>query len=245
MPPTDLQPANARRIYSCFIVDDDEIDRLSTLSFCQHYPFLQVSGVFASGQEALDAARLQPPDVLLLDIDMGDISGLALREQLQNVTACIFITAYPDYAVQGFEQAALDFLVKPVAANRFALTMERLEQYLLLRHKALLLDYTLGGNAIFIKEGHTQVKILLHEILYLEALRDYTGIVTSARKYCILSTLTGLLELKAFAKFVRIHRSYAVQKNYITKITPREVFVNDVPLPIGGIYKGSLNFLTL
>ena len=146
--------------------------------------------------------------------------------------------------MESFEKAALDFLVKPLSASRFDTAMQRLEQYLLIHHKARLLDYTLGGDAVFIKEGHTQVKILLHEILYLEALKDYTGIITATRKYCVLSTLTGLLEQKTFAKFVRIHRSYAVPKNYITKITAKEVFINDIALPLGGIYKESLNFLT-
>jgi two-component system, LytTR family, response regulator len=240
---TDLRADNNRRVYSCFIVDDDEVDRLSALSFCRRYPFLRVTGVYASGLEALAAARLQPPDILMLDIDMEDISGLELREQLLTIPACIFITGYPDYAVESFEKAAFDFLVKPISATRFAISMERLEQYLVLHHKAMLLDYALGGDAIFIKEGHSQVKILLHEVLYLEALKDYTSIVTAARKYCILSTLTGLLEQKAFAMFVRIHRSYAVQKNYISKITAKEIFVHDIALPIGGIYKESLNFL--
>lgn len=244
MMPRDLHQEKNRRLYNCFIVDDDEVDRLNTLSFCRRYSFLRVTGIYASGMAALDAARLGVPDVLLLDIDMEDISGLELREQLLAVPACIFITAYPDYAVESFEKAALDFLVKPLSASRFAITMERLEQYLILHNKATLLDYTLGGDAFFIKEGRSQVKILLHEILYLEALKDYTGIVTATRKYCVLSTLTGLLEQKAFAMFVRIHRSYAVPKNYISRITEKEVFVNNIALPLGGIYKESLNFLT-
>ncbi|MCC6287988.1 MAG: response regulator transcription factor [Chitinophagaceae bacterium] len=243
MPPTKFPPGTTENIYSCFVVDDEEIDRLSTLSFCRRYPFLQVTGVYASGLAALEAARIHPPDVLLLDIDMEDISGLELRERLLTVPACIFITAYPDYAVESFEKAALDFLVKPISADRFAQTMERLAQYLVLHYKARLLDYTLGGDAVFIKEGHHQVKILLHEILYLEALKDYTGIVTATKKYCVLSTLTGLLEQEVFSMFVRIHRSYAVQKNYITKITPKEIFVNDIVLPVGGVYKASLNFI--
>ncbi|MBS1750896.1 MAG: response regulator transcription factor [Bacteroidetes bacterium] len=243
MLPNHLPSVNSKSVFNCFIVDDDEVDRLSTIAFCRRYPFLQVTGVFETGLTALEAAYLHPPDVLFLDIDMEDITGLELRERLLNIPVCIFITAYPDYAIESFEKAALDFLIKPLSANRFAITMERLEQYLVLYNKARLLDYTLGGDAVFIKEGHSQVKILLHEILYLEALKDYSGIVTASKKYCILSTLTGLLEQKAFTSFVRIHRSYAVQKNYITKITAKEVFIKDIALPLGGIYKESLNFI--
>jgi DNA-binding LytR/AlgR family response regulator len=243
MLPTQLHQGLSRQLYSCFVVDDDEIDRLNTLAFCRRFPFLEVKGVFASGTAALEAARVQLPDVLFLDIDMEDISGLQLREQLLSVSACIFITSYPDYALESFEKAALDFLVKPISAPRFEFAMERLQQFLLLQHKARLLDHTLGGDAVFIKEGHDQVKILLHEILYLEALKDYTGIVTIAKKYCVLSTLTALLEQKAFAGFLRIHRSYAVQRNFISKVSSKEVFINDIALPVGGSYKQSLQFL--
>ncbi len=231
------------KTFTCFIVDDDEIDRLSTLSFCRRYPFLLVTGVFDNAQSALAAAQQTPPDILLLDIDMEGMNGLELRTRLEHIPACIFITSYPDYALESFEKAAFDFLVKPLKTDRFAKAMERLEQYLSIKHKSELLDYTLGGDTIFIKDGHHQVKILLQDIVYLEALRDYTGIITPNKKYCVLSSLSSLLEQKAFRMFVRIHRSYAVQKNFINKITAKEVYVNSIALPVGRSYKESLDFL--
>lgn len=234
-----------QKTYSCFIVDDDEIDRLTTQSFCKRYPFLHITGVFSTPAAALEAAAKTPPDILFLDIDMEGMNGLELRGRLEHIPACIFVTSYPDYALEGFEKAALDFLVKPLKADRFAKAMERLEQYLSIKHKSELLDYTLGGDTIFIKDGHTQVKILLHEIVYLEALKDYTGIITANKKYCVLSSLGSLLEQKAFRMFVRIHRSYAVQKNFINKITAKEVYVNSIALPVGRSYKESLDFLKL
>ena len=234
-----------QKTYSCFIVDDDEIDRLTTLSFCKRYPFLHITGVFSAPAAALEAAAKTPPDILFLDIDMEGMSGLELRDRLEHIPACIFVTSYPDYAVEGFEKAALDFLVKPLKADRFAKAMERLQQYLSVQHKAALLDHTLGADTVFIKDGHEQVKIALHEIVYLEALKDYTGIVTPHKKYCVLSTLGSLLEQQAFKMFVRIHRSYAVQKNFIERVTAREVIVNSIALPLGRSYKESLDFLKL
>jgi two-component system, LytTR family, response regulator len=233
-----------QKIYTCFIVDDDEIDRLTTQSFCRRYPFLHIAGVFTEPSAALEAATKSPPDILFLDIDMEGMSGLELRSRLEHIPACIFITSYPDYAVESFEKAALDFLVKPLKADRFAKAMERLEQYLSVRHKAEMLDHTLGADTIFIKDGHDQVKILLHEIMYLEALKDYTGIITAGKKYCVLSTLGSLLEQQAFRTFVRIHRSYAVQKNFIERVTSKEVVINNIVLPLGRTYKDSLDFLT-
>ena len=232
-----------QKTYSCFIVDDDEIDRLTTQSFCKRYPFLDIAGVFSAAAGALEAAAKTPPDVLFLDIDMEGMSGLELRERLEHIPACIFITSYPDYAVESFEKAALDFLVKPLKADRFAKAMDRLQQYLSVQHKAALLDHTLGADTVFIKDGHEQVKIALHEIVYLEALKDYTGIITAHKKYCVLSTLGGLLEQQAFKMFVRIHRSYAVQKNFVERVTAREVIVNSIALPLGRSYKDALDFL--
>src|ERR1017187_8272556 len=119
-----------RNEYRCFVVDDNQIDRLTTASFVRKYSFLKVAGLFDNAEEALEAAEKNLPDVLFLDIDMPDISGLDLRFQLGKVPACIFVTAYPEYAVQGFDANALDFLVKPIDDERFSVSMERLQYYL-------------------------------------------------------------------------------------------------------------------
>ncbi len=228
---------------SCIIVDDDEVDRLTTLSFARKHGFLSIEGVFENGEQALLAMPKLNPDVLLLDIDMPGISGLQLREKLLHIPACIFITSYADYAVESFEIEALDFLVKPINAERFAKAMERLKDYLTIRKKADLLDTTLGTDTIFIKEGHEQVKINFHDIIYLEALKDYTRIVTATKKYCVHSAMGNLIKEPAFISFIRIHRSYAVQKNYIKKKSSTEVLVNTISLPVGRAYKEALTNL--
>jgi two-component system, LytTR family, response regulator len=232
-----------QKTYSCIVVDDEEVDRLTVLHFVKQYPFLTITGSFSNAATALEFAQTNPPDVMFLDIDMPGISGLELRKQLSAIPVCVFITSYPDYAVESFELEALDFIVKPLKADRFAKMAARLQQYLEIKHKAALLDYSLGGDTVFIKNGHEHLKLQLHDIIYLEALRDYTSIVTAEKKYCVLSTLGNLLEQKAFQQFIRIHRSYAVQKHYISKITPKEVTVNEVILPVGRSYKEALDGL--
>lgn len=178
--------------------------------------------------------------MLLLDIDMPGISGLEFRRRMGNVPACIFITAHTEYAVESFELEALDFLVKPLDGKRFEMAMKRLEAYLDTRRKAELFEYSLGGDVLYIKDGHEQVKIKLHEVLYLEALKDYTSIVTTARKYCVLSTIGNLLKEEGFRSFVRVHRSFAVQKHAIGRLTSQEVMVGDVALPVGRSYRDQI-----
>lgn len=233
------------KTFNCVIADDDEIDRLTTLSFAKLYPFLHIAGCFASSDEILNLVKTNKPDVLLLDIEMPGMSGLELREHLIDVPACIFITSYPDFAVESYGLSVLDFLIKPLKADRFEKAMRRLEDYLLIRQKAELLDLTLGADSLFIKDGHEHIKIQLHEVLYLEALKDYTSIVTAKKKYCVLSSLGNLLKEKTFQAFIRIHRSYAVQKHFINKITAKEVIVNDILLPIGRTYKESLELIKI
>lgn len=227
--------------YTCLVVDDDEIDRLTTVSYLRKYPALRIAGVYESAESALEAAPGLAPDILFPDIDMPGINGLQLREKLMHIPACVFITSFPDYAVESFELAAFDFLVKPLRADRLALTVQRLEEYLRIRHKSELFDYALGGDVVYIKDGHEQVKIALHDIYYLEALKDYTAIVTSKRKYTVLSTLGNLLALKGFSSFIRIHRSYAVQKNYVDRVSSRELQVGTSVLPIGRTYRDAVN----
>jgi DNA-binding LytR/AlgR family response regulator len=229
--------------YKCLIIDDNELDRLTVVSFARRYPFLEIAGVLGSATEALDVAQRIPPDILLLDIDMPGINGLDLRSRLEQVPACIFITSHPEFALESFERAALDYLVKPLKAERFDKAMTRLQNFLEVHFKAELLDYTLGEDTLFIKDGHHHIKLQLYDIIYLEALKDYTGIVTRQKKYCVLTPLSHLLKEKTFRNFIRIHRSYAVQKHFISRITPKEVQVNDTLLPVGRSYKEEVDRL--
>jgi two-component system, LytTR family, response regulator len=233
-----------KKIYTCIIVDDNELDRLTLVSYVRRYPFIHIAGSFDSPALALAfVQKAEPPDILFLDIDMPGMNGLDLRKQLEKIPACIFVTSHPEFAVESFEMAALDYLVKPLKTDRFKKAMDRLEHFLEIHFKAELLDYTLGEDTLFIKDGHNHVKLQLYEIIYLEALKDYTGIITRKKKYCVLTPLGSLLKEKAFQTFIRIHRSYAIQKHFIKEISSKEVMINDMLLPIGRSYKETVEKL--
>ena len=181
------------------------------------------------------------PSVLLLDIDMPEISGIELRKQLLHIPACLFITSYPDYAVEGFEVAALDYLVKPLKADRFDMAMQRLNTFLEITQKAHTLVDKVEDQTMYIKEGHQKVKINLDEIIYLEALKDYTCIFTPSKKHYVLQSIGHLLKSPGFRDFIRIHRSYAVKKKRINKMNSDSLIVENINLPIGRTYKASIN----
>lgn len=227
---------------ACIIVDDDEIDQLMAVSFVKRFPHLELLGVFSFAEEALVFCQNNLVDVIFLDVDMPGLSGLELRKELSSIPVCIFITSHPEHAVESFELDTLDFIVKPLKLDRFTQTIARIEDYMELKLKANLFESSIGGDVIFIKEGYEQTKVKLHDILYLEALKDYTKIVTSNKKHCVLSSIGTLLKEPHFQSFVRIHRSYAVQKKYIDrKLTNEVVLNNGATIPIGRSYKDSFN----
>ena len=120
--------------------------------------------------------------------------------------------------------------------------MSRIEEFMEIKLKAQLFETSIGGDIIYIKEGHEQTKVKLHDILYLEALKDYTLIITNQKRHCVLSSIGTLLKEPHFASFLRIHRSYAVQKQFIQKIGSQEIELkNNVIIPIGRSYKDNLN----
>lgn len=229
---------------NCIIVDDDEIDRLTVLSFAKRFPNLTIFGVFRDSAEALIAIENNPVDILFLDIDMPGLSGVEIRKKAKEVSACVFITSHPEFAVESFELDTLDFIVKPLKFERFEQTMRRITDFFEIKNKANLFESSIGGDVIYIKEGHEQIKVKLHEILYLEALKDYTLLITAQKRHCVLSSIGLLLKEVSFQSFIRVHRSFAVQKQFIQKINSQEITINDnISIPIGRSYKDNLNFI--
>lgn len=228
--------------FTCIIVDDDEIDRLTVLSYVKKFPFLTILGVFDSAEAALPIIEKEKVDILFLDIDMPGLNGLDFRKQTLSVPVCVYITAHPEHAVESFELETLDFIIKPLKLDRFSQTMKRIEEFMEIKLKATLFESSIGGDTIYIKEGHEQTKVKLHDILYLEALKDYTLVVTSQKRHCVLSSIGTLLKEAHFQSFIRIHRSFAVQKQFIQKIGSQEIVLNNnVMIPIGRSYKDNLD----
>ncbi len=230
------------KTYNCIIIDDELIDRLTVEMFAKRVLVLDILGVFPSAEDALPILEKENVDILFLDIDMPSVNGFEFRKMAAHVPVCIFITAHPEHAVESFGLDTLDFMVKPITFERFSKTMMRIEDYMELRHKASRLESALGGDLVYIKEGHEQTEVKLHDIFYLEALRDYTKIATGQKQHCVLVTLGALLKEPHFGTFIRVHRSYAVQRKYIQKVLPNKLMLsNGAVIPVGRSYRESLN----
>jgi DNA-binding LytR/AlgR family response regulator len=227
--------------FDCIIVDDDEMDRLAILSYAKRFPVLNIVGVFDSAEKALAFFENNTIDIAFLDIEMSGNSGIELRKRVLDIPVCVFISSHSESAAETFELQTLDFIVKPFKFPRFEQTMKRIEEFMEIRLKASLFESSIGGDVIYIKTGHEQVKIKLHEIVYLEALKNYTILVTEHKRHCVLSNLGELLQEEKFNSFIRIHKSFAVQKQYIEKKNSHEILLNNgVLIPIGRSYKETI-----
>jgi len=232
-----------RTPYRYIIVDDQEIDQLSLIALLHKNPLFEKAGCFSDTTSALAFLTTETADIVFLDIDIDGESGLELRKKLTQVPACVFVTSHPEYALEGFELEALDYLVKPARKERFELTLQKIIDYLEIKEKAANYDMHFNEQHLIIKEGYEQIKIPMGDILYLEALKDYTLVVTPAKKHCVLSNIGNLLKQEHFSDYIRIHRSYAVSKSGISKIGSQAIkTISGIELPVGRSYKANLQF---
>lgn len=230
--------------WKCIIVDDEPVDRLMVLSFAKRFPNLEVCGIFESADKALIFLEKESVDILFLDIDMPGTNGLEFRKKTLETSICIFISGHGEHAADSFEVDTLDFIVKPLKFARFEKAMHRIEQFMEMKHKVELFEMSFGKDYISIKDGENVVNIKLSEILHLEALKDYTFIITAKKKHCIYSNIGTILKQELFKNFIRIHRSYAIQKQFIERKTALKIYLNNgIELPIGRSYKDSLNLI--
>jgi DNA-binding LytR/AlgR family response regulator len=225
------------------IVDDNEIDRAAVELEAAKFPFLYKIASCSNPVEALEIITRSNPDVIFLDIEMPGISGIDfLRKKNHSAALPVLITSHPEFALEGFELEVFDFLLKPVSSERFASCALRLCDFFQMRTKAYAFDTEQENNFILIKQGYDKYKITINDILYLEAMKDYTKIITSEQNYLVLSTLNGIIEKLPGDKFVRIHRSYVVNKNKVNVFEKNKVKILSTELPIGKLYRHELNF---
>ncbi|PIF43672.1 DNA-binding LytR/AlgR family response regulator [Chryseobacterium sp. 52] len=227
----------------CMIIDDNELDRLVLQHYIRQYDNIEIIASFNSVEKAVPYLEF-PIDLLICEAKINDISGLEFRKLAHKIPVCIFISAHAHLAAEAFEINTLDFIIKPLAAERFHHSIQKVFSFFEMKEKCDCFDALLGENCLKIKEGGHISQIKLTDILYLEALKDYTRLITYDKKHCILDSLGNLLHKSFFDSFIRIHRSYAVPRHFIRGKNSHEIeLIHQIRLPIGRTYKESLSFL--
>lgn len=215
----------------CVAIDDEPLALEVIAKFCARLGGIDLK-VFSNPHEGLEYIRREVPQIAFLDIAMDDVNGLDIASKLPPETCFIFTTAYMDYAVEGFNLDAVDYLHKPFAFARFETAFSRA-----LRRLGVAMRAQQGGS-ITVKQEYNNVTIPLDEILYVEAMESYVkifrtgGVCTISRM--VLKTMESLLP---DGDFIRIHRSFIVSRSKIKRFSKREIeLINGVVLPIGRQY---------
>jgi two-component system, LytTR family, response regulator len=216
------------------IAIDDEPQALEVLQMhAAKVPFLDLKCCFTDAFEAMVYLQQNQVDLIFVDIKMPDISGIAFVRCLTRVPMTIFTTAYSDYALQGFELDALDYLLKPFSLARFAKACNKALEHKSLRHQE-------PENYIFIKTGYEEEKVMLPDILFVEAEGNYLTVALKNRQLLTRQTMGEMLLLLPASQFVRVHRSYIVSLDKIDKISRQEIVVAGKNIPIGASYEEKL-----
>ena len=225
---------------TCLIVDDEPLARNLLREYAGKVPYLDVRGTCANAMEAMEILRREPIDLLLLDIQMPDITGTAFVKSLQRKPLVIFTTAYSDYALEGYELDVVDYLLKPITFERFLRAIDKANQRL--EHAKLPPAESPDAaestpSFMFVKDGTKLVKVRWDDILYIEGLKDYVTIHTRDQKIVTLQRLKTLESQLPPDKFMRIHNSYIVALDAIDVVHRNEVQVGKAMLPISDSYR--------
>lgn len=214
-------------------IDDEPIALEVIKSHASKVPFIDLKASFTNAFEALAYLQQQTVDLLFLDIKMPDISGIEFFKSLTQPPMVIFTTAYSEHAVEGFEVSAVDYLLKPFSLSRFLKACTKANDLLTLKS-----GITKQADHIFLKEGYEQVKIMFDDILYIEAAGNYLNIfLNSLRKIMTRSTINDLSLLLPENDFTRVHRSYIVANNKVTRYNRQSVFIDSSEIPVGNSYR--------
>jgi len=232
---------------TCIIVDDEPLALDILESHIKNTQGLKLIKKCVHAIEASEAIKKDKPDIVFLDINMPEISGLDLAKSIKGGPLVVFTTAYEEYAIEAFEVNAVDYLLKPISPARFETAVARCREYLTLRSASPVIaedsDFEGSGvnseeDFIYVKSEQKLIKIAYADIRYIEALADYVKIYIGENKRIItLQTMKNMASKLPEDKFCRVHRSYIVSFNYVKSLSTNEVDLGDKKIPIGKNYK--------
>lgn len=217
----------------CLIIDDEPLARKGLKEYIADVDFLELAGEFDSPLKATDALARQQIHLLFLDIHMPRISGIAFLRTLQHPPLVILTTAYPQYALEGFDLSVLDYLLKPISFDRFfKAVLKAKEHYEHRRPAAAGSSPEAKDDYIFIKSDNKLVKLAYSEIVYVEALQNYVAIHTAEKKYISYLTFKSIEESLPADQFIKVHKSYLVSISKISSIEGNEIIAGGQHIPI-------------
>ncbi|MDN3550238.1 LytR/AlgR family response regulator transcription factor [Mucilaginibacter aquaedulcis] len=226
--------------FRCLIVDDEPPAREVLRRYISQIPILELCGEFGNAMQALIFLKQQQVDLLFLDIQMPQLSGIDLIGTLKHLPKIVLTTAFDQYAVQAFELDVTDYLVKPIQFDRFLkAVMKALPEHEPLApvQPALTGAEPISPSFLYFRADRKMVKVFLKEILYIESLKDYVKIHTTRGTVVTKHAMTALEAMLPEESFIRVHRSFIVALDKIDSYTKEEIGIQKKFIPIGKIYR--------
>lgn len=233
---------------TCWIIDDEPLAIELLESYVSKTSFLKLTGSYSSAVEAMEDATTKSVDIVFLDIQMPEVSGMEFARFIKDDTRIIFTTAFSEYALEGYRVDALDYLLKPITYTKFLEASKKALKWFVMKESAMSSKESQSSHGqedeqMFVKADHKLIRILYKDILYIEGWKDYVKIHLQNKPYPILSLMNmkGLEETLPTTKFIRIHRSFIIQKDKIDSISKNRVTIGKSELPIGDSYRKQFN----
>ncbi|MCG2613697.1 LytTR family DNA-binding domain-containing protein [Terrimonas sp. NA20] len=217
----------------CLIIDDEPLAVKLLKDYASKVPDVEVVMAGSDVFEGLKLAQAGEADLIFLDIQMPELTGIQFMKVLNGKSKVILTTAYEEYALQAFDHDVVDYLLKPFSLERFMTAVQRARERLSLTKPAV---ETVRMDYIFVKSEYKMVKIELKDILYLESLRDYVAIHTTTGKILTLQSLRSFEETLDGGKFMRIHKSYIISVDKIGSVERKRAVIGETYLPVGETY---------
>ncbi len=219
----------------CLIIDDEPLAHEVLEGYIAKVNQLEIAGHCYSAVEAINFINQTKVDVLFLDINMPELSGLEMLETLSYSPKVILTTAYSEFALEGFEHGVIDYLMKPIRFSRFLKAVNRIINRPEDNTSKDIVSNKV--NFIEVKDGYLKAKVWYDDILYIQAYGNYLKVFTKDKMYMLTDTMKKYETILPNAIFIRIHKSYLINRNKIEKMSHDKVIINSKELPIGNSYK--------
>lgn len=225
------------------IIDDEPLAIDIIKNYCDSVAHIEVISCFTNPVEAMNFINANTVDLIFLDIEMPLLSGLEFIDTLKHKPQFIFTTAYPQFAINGFEMEAVDYLIKPISYIRFLKSVNKVklpghDKPAALQPGTIVNNTSTEDTFLFVKSEHESLKIFITEIKFIEGLKDYLKINLSNGKYVLtLSNFKNLMERLPEKSFIRVHNSYIVNLNYVNSVQRNRVIIDTTRIPISESYK--------
>lgn len=227
----------------CIIVDDEPLALHILEDYMSKVPFLQLVKSTTNPIEALTLVQEKSVDLVLLDVQMPELTGIQFLRIANGKAKVILTTAYPQYALEGYELDVIDYLLKPIAFDRFFKAVQKAQAILQPVNKPAQVEtiqqpqQNLLSDFIFVKTEHKIQKVYLNDILFIEGLKDYISIFTPTERIITLQNMKKMEDALPPNHFIRVHKSYIVSINKIDSIERSRIFIGDKVIPVGDTYR--------